>query len=241
MPEQKNIKDSIILAVLGDSITTDHISPAGNISKDSPASKYLQQKDIAILDFNTYGSRRGNDNIMVRGTFANVRLKNLLTDVEGGNTIHFPSEEKMSIFEASEKYKQTNTPLVIIAGSEYGSGSSRDWAAKGPYLLGVKLVIAKSYERIHRSNLIGMGILPVEFTSNEDFQSLKMKGNEIISLDDIEETKNPGSILNLTITNPDNNVSKSIKVKSRIDTNAEVNYFTNGGLLQFVLRKLLNK
>ena len=241
LPEQKNIKDARILAVLGDSITTDHISPAGNISKDSPASQYLQQKDIAILDFNTYGSRRGNDNIMVRGTFANVRLKNLLTDVEGGNTIHFPSEEKMSIFEASEKYKQTDTPLVIIAGSEYGSGSSRDWAAKGPYLLGVKLVIAKSYERIHRSNLIGMGILPVEFTSNEDFQSLKMKGNEIISLDDIEETKNPGSILNLTITNPDNNVSKSIKVKSRIDTNAEVNYFTNGGLLQFVLRKLLNK
>ena len=177
---------------------------------------------------------------MVRGTFANVRLKNLLTDVEGGNTVHFPSEEKMSIFEASERYKQTNTPLVIIAGSEYGSGSSRDWAAKGPYLLGVKLVIAKSYERIHRSNLIGMGILPVEFTNNEDFESLNMKGNEIISLDDIGQTKIPGSILNLTITD-DSNVSKSIKVKSRIDTNAEVNYFTNGGLLQFVLRKLLNK
>lgn len=241
LPEQKNINDARILAVLGDSITTDHISPAGNISKNSPASEYLQQKDIGFLDFNTYGSRRGNENILTRGTFANVRLKNLLTDVEGGHTIHFPSEEKMSIFDASEKYKQTNTPLVIIAGDEYGSGSSRDWAAKGPYLLGVKLVIAKSYERIHRSNLIGMGILPVEFTNEEDFKSLDMKGNEIISIDDINQTKTPGSLLNLSISGPDNNFLKSIKVKSRIDTNAEVNYFTNGGLLQFVLRKLLNK
>ena len=178
---------------------------------------------------------------MIRGTFANVRLKNLLTDVEGGYTIHFPSEERMSIFDASQKYKETNTPLVLIAGSEYGSGSSRDWAAKGPYLLGVKLVIAKSYERIHRSNLIGMGILPVEFTNNDDFESLQLKGNEIISLDDIEATKVPGAVLKVTLKNPDDNTSKTIEVKSRIDTNAEVDYFTNGGLLQFVLRKLLNK
>ena len=137
LPELKNINQARVLAVLGDSITTDHISPAGNISKSSPASEYLQQKDISPMDFNTYGSRRGNDNVMIRGTFANVRLKNLLTDVEGGYTIHFPSEERMSIFDASQKYKETNTPLVLIAGSEYGSGSSRDWAAIGPYLLGV--------------------------------------------------------------------------------------------------------
>ena len=241
LPELKNINQARVLAVLGDSITTDHISPAGNISKSSPASEYLQQKDISPMDFNTYGSRRGNDNVMIRGTFANVRLKNLLTDVEGGYTIHFPSEERMSIFDASQKYKETNTPLVLIAGSEYGSGSSRDWAAKGPYLLGVKLVIAKSYERIHRSNLIGMGILPVEFTNNDDFESLELKGNEIISLDDIEATKVPGAVLKVTLKNPDDNTSKTIEVKSRIDTNAEVDYFINGGLLQFVLRKLLNK
>ncbi|MQG06422.1 MAG: aconitate hydratase AcnA [SAR202 cluster bacterium] len=241
LPEMPEINKARILAVLGDSITTDHISPAGNISKDSPASEFLEMNDISPIDFNTYGARRGNENILVRGTFANIRLRNLLTsDKEGGYTIHFPSNEVMSIYEASEKYKEDNTPLVIIAGDEYGSGSSRDWAAKGPYLLGVKLVIAKSFERIHRSNLIGMGILPVEFVNGEDFNLLKMNGDAILSIENIEDVKTPSSLFQMTVKNPDSKDIKKITLKSRIDTNAEVNYYVNGGLLQFVLRKLLN-
>ena len=241
LPEMPEINKARILAVLGDSITTDHISPAGNISKDSPASEFLGMNDISPIDFNTYGARRGNENILVRGTFANIRLRNLLTsDKEGGYTIHFPSNEVMSIYEASEKYKEDNTPLVIIAGDEYGSGSSRDWAAKGPYLLGVKLVIAKSFERIHRSNLIGMGILPVEFVNGEDFNLLKMNGDAILSIENIEDVKTPSSLFQMTVKNPDSKDIKKITLKSRIDTNAEVNYYVNGGLLQFVLRKLLN-
>ena len=241
LPQMPEIQNARILAVLGDSITTDHISPAGNISKDSPASEFLEMNDISPIDFNTYGSRRGNENVLVRGTFANVRLKNLLTsDKEGGYTVHFPSKEIMSIYEASEKYKKDNTPLVIIAGDEYGSGSSRDWAAKGPYLLGVKLVIAKSFERIHRSNLIGMGILPVEFIDGEDFNLLNMHGSEILSIENIENVKTPSCLFNMTIKNPDSGDMKKINLKSRIDTNAEVNYYINGGLLQFVLRELLN-
>ena len=237
----ENITNARILALLGDSITTDHISPAGNISKDSPASEFLEMNDISPIDFNTYGSRRGNENVLVRGTFANIRLRNLLTsEKEGGYTIHFPSNEIMSIYEASEKYKKDNTPLVIIAGDEYGSGSSRDWAAKGPYLLGVKLVIAKSFERIHRSNLIGMGILPVEFVNGEDFNLLKMNGDTILSIENIEDVKTPSSSFQMTIKNPDSKDIKKITLKSRIDTNAEVNYYVNGGILQFVLRKLLN-
>ena len=241
LPEMSEIKNARILVVLGDSITTDHISPAGNISKDSPASEFLEMNDISPIDFNTYGSRRGNENVLVRGTFANIRLRNLLTsEKEGGYTIHFPSNEIMSIYEASEKYKEDNTPLVIIAGDEYGSGSSRDWAAKGPYLLGVKLVIAKSFERIHRSNLIGMGILPVEFVNGEDFNLLKMNGDTILSIENIEDVKTPSSSFQMTIKNPDSKDIKKITLKSRIDTNAEVNYYVNGGILQFVLRKLLN-
>ena len=241
LPEMPEIYNARILAVLGDSITTDHISPAGNISKDSPASEFLEMNDISPIDFNTYGARRGNENVLVRGTFANIRLRNLLTsDKEGGYTIHFPSNEVMSIYEASEKYKEDNTPLVIIAGDEYGSGSSRDWAAKGPYLLGVKLVIAKSFERIHRSNLIGMGILPVEFVNGEDFNLLKMNGDAILSIENMEDVKTSSSLFQMTVKNPDSKDIKKITLKSRIDTNAEVNYYVNGGLLQFVLRKLLN-
>ena len=241
LPEMPEINNARILAVLGDSITTDHISPAGNISKNSPASEFLEMNDISPIDFNTYGARRGNENVLVRGTFANIRLRNLLTsDKEGGYTIHFPSNEVMSIYEASEKYKEDNTPLVIIAGDEYGSGSSRDWAAKGPYLLGVKLVIAKSFERIHRSNLIGMGILPVEFVNGEDFNLLKMNGDAILSIENIEDVKTYSSLFQMSVKNPDSKDIKKITLKSRIDTNAEVNYYVNGGLLQFVLRKLLN-
>ena len=241
LPQMPEIQNARILAVLGDSITTDHISPAGNISKDSPASEFLEMNDISPIDFNTYGSRRGNENVLVRGSFANVRLRNLLTsEKEGGYTIHFPTEEIMSIYDASEKYKKDNTPLVLIAGDEYGSGSSRDCAAKGPYLLGVRLVIAKSFERIHRSNLIGMGILPVEFVDGEDFNLLKMNGDEILSIENIEDVKTPSCLFNMTIKNPDTGDMKTISLKSRIDTNAEVNYYVNGGLLQFVLRKLLN-
>jgi len=241
LPQMPEIQNARILAVLGDSITTDHISPAGNISKDSPASEFLEMNDISPIDFNTYGSRRGNENILVRGTFANVRLRNLLTsETEGGYTIYFPTKEIMSIYDASQEYKKDNTPLVLIAGDEYGSGSSRDWAAKGPYLLGVRLVIAKSFERIHRSNLIGMGILPVEFINGEDFNLLKMNGDEILSIENIEDVKTPSCLFNMTIKNPDTGDIKTTSLKSRIDTNAEVNYYVNGGLLQFVLRKLLN-
>ena len=183
----QDIKKARVLAVLGDSVTTDHISPAGSIKKDSPAGKYLQEHGVKPGDFNSYGSRRGNHEVMVRGTFANVRLRNKLVATEGGFTRHLPTNTEMSIFDASEKYRAAGTPLVILAGKEYGSGSSRDWAAKGPALLGVRAVIAESYERIHRSNLVGMGVLPLQFPAGQNAESLKLTGEEVFEITGIRD------------------------------------------------------
>jgi aconitate hydratase len=231
-----------ILAVLGDSVTTDHISPAGSIKKDSPAGKYLQEHGVKPADFNSYGSRRGNHEVMVRGTFANVRLRNkMVPSLEGGFTKHLPDGEEMSIFEASEKYLAENVPLVILAGKEYGSGSSRDWAAKGPLLLGVRAVIAESYERIHRSNLVGMGILPLQFQAGESAQSLGLTGEEVIEITairDLVEKFAAGRQVKVGATA--NGKSKEFQALVRIDTPQEAQYYANGGILQYVLRQLLS-
>ncbi|GGE43581.1 aconitate hydratase [Agaricicola taiwanensis] len=228
-----------ILAILGDSITTDHISPAGIIKTDSPAGRWLQERQIAPAEFNTYGTRRGQHEVMVRGTFANVRLRNLmLPGSEGGVTAMQPSGEVMSIFDASEAYRKTATPLVILAGEEYGQGSSRDWAAKGTFLLGVRAVIARSFERIHRSNLIGMGVLPCQFMPGESAQSLGLDGSEVISIDGMTEEIAPRSILRMTAVKPDGSVI-SADVQARVDSAIETEYFRHGGVPKYVLRKLL--
>lgn len=228
------IKNARVLCLFGDSITTDHISPAGDIEATSPAGLYLQSLGVAKSDFNSYGSRRGNDRVMVRGTFANIRLRNLLSPgTEGSWTIHFPSQEKLSIFDAAEKYKKDTIPLVVIAGKEYGTGSSRDWAAKGPALLGVKVVIAQSYERIHRSNLAGMGIIPLEFRNSESAESLGLKGDEVFDFIGIDENLKPGAVITVKAG------TKEFKTICRLDTPVEIEYFKNGGILQTVLRKLM--
>ena len=227
-----------ILAVLGDSVTTDHISPAGSIKKDSPAGKYLQERGVKPADFNSYGSRRGNHEVMVRGTFANVRLRNKMVNVEGGFTRHLPDGAEMTIFDASEKYIAEKVPLVILAGKEYGSGSSRDWAAKGPLLLGVRAVIAESYERIHRSNLVGMGILPLQFLPGENAQSLGLTGEEVLEITGIPALiAKFSSGQQVTVKAG----GKSFKALVRIDTPQEALYYANGGILQYVLRQLVGK
>jgi aconitate hydratase len=233
----KDISGARVLAVLGDSVTTDHISPAGNIAKNSPAAKYLMAEGVEPKDFNSYGARRGNHEVMVRGTFANIRLKNLLVPgVEGGVTVHIPTRERMTIYDASMKYQQEGTPLVVLAGAEYGTGSSRDWAAKGTQLLGVKAVIAKSFERIHRSNLVGMGVLPLQFEAGQDAQSLGLTGHEKFSITGIAENLAPQKML--TVKAEGENGTKEFKVLCRIDTPNELDYYRNGGILQFVLRQL---
>jgi aconitate hydratase len=238
-----NIDGARVLAKLGDSVTTDHISPAGNIKVDSPAGKYLLDHGVDRKDFNSYGSRRGNHEVMIRGTFANIRLKNLLLDgVEGGFTIDFndPQKPVTTIFEASENYQTNATPLVILAGKEYGSGSSRDWAAKGTALLGVKAVIAESYERIHRSNLIGMGVLPLQFSEGENAESLGLVGDEVFNISNITEL-NKGLTpdhVRVEAVRPDGTVV-GFSALLRIDTPGEADYYRNGGILQFVLRSLL--
>ena len=227
------IKDAYVLCNFGDSITTDHISPAGNISKTSPAAKFLNSKGTQAKDFNSYGARRGNDEIMARGTFANVRLVNKMVEKPGPKTIHVPSGELLEIFDASAKYIEAHQQTIILAGAEYGSGSSRDWAAKGPFLLGVKAVIAQSYERIHRSNLIGMGILPLQFKDGQSADTLGLKGTETFTI-------TPPAELNL---NQEAEVTSSTGVtfhaKIRLDTQPEITYYKNGGILPYVLRKLL--
>jgi aconitate hydratase len=237
----EDIASARVLAVLGDSVTTDHISPAGSIKKDSPAGKYLVEHGVKPADFNSYGSRRGNHEVMVRGTFANVRLRNrMVPNLEGGFTRHLPDGGEMSIFDASEKYISENVPLVILAGKEYGSGSSRDWAAKGPRLLGVRAVIAESYERIHRSNLVGMGILPLQFLSGENAQSLNLSGEEVIDIagiDRLVEHFAPGRLVSVRTTNKGK--TSEFKALVRIDTPQEAQYYANGGILQYVLRQLL--
>ena len=235
-----DIKEARVLAVLGDSVTTDHISPAGSIKKDSPAGKYLQEHGVKPADFNSYGSRRGNHEVMVRGTFANVRLRNRMVNTEGGFTKHLPSGKEMSIFEASEKYISEGTPLVILAGKEYGSGSSRDWAAKGPRLLGVQAVIAESYERIHRSNLVGMGILPLQFAAGESAQSLGLTGEEAFEIAGIKDLiGNFAAGRQLKVRATANGKTKEFNALVRIDTPQEAQYYANGGILQYVLRQLL--
>jgi aconitate hydratase len=220
------------LVIVGDSVTTDHISPAGSIKPDSPAGRYLVEHGVERKDFNSYGSRRGNHEVMVRGTFANVRLKNqLVPGSEGTWTVHVPSGEEMTIFDASQRYLAEGTPLIVIAGKEYGSGSSRDWAAKGPNLLGVRAVIAESYERIHRSNLLMMGILPLQFADGESRESLGLGGREefaIVGVDNAEARE-------VTVRADD----KEFRARLRLDTPREREYLRHGGILQFVLRRLL--
>ncbi|MGA2967039.1 MAG: aconitate hydratase AcnA [Terriglobales bacterium] len=235
----EDIKDARVLAVLGDSVTTDHISPAGSIKKDGPAGKYLMAHGVKPADFNSYGSRRGNHEVMVRGTFANVRLRNKMVSTEGGFTRHLPDGAEMSIFDASEKYHAEKVPLVILAGKEYGSGSSRDWAAKGPRLLGVRAVIAESYERIHRSNLVGMGILPLQFLPGENAETLKLTGEEIFEIAGIREVVEKFSSGRKIAVRVKGGAAAEFQAIVRIDTPQEALYYANGGILQYVLRQLL--
>jgi len=236
-----DITGARVLAVLGDSVTTDHISPAGSIKKDSPAGKYLIEKGVKPADFNSYGSRRGNHEVMVRGTFANVRLRNkMVPNLEGGFTRHLPDGAEMSIYDASAKYIAEGVPLVIIAGKEYGSGSSRDWAAKGPRLLGVRAVIADSYERIHRSNLVGMGILPLQFLPGENAETLKLTGEEVFEISGVQSLVEKFTAgRQITVRATVNGKTTEFKALVRIDTPQEALYYANGGILQFVLRQLL--
>ena len=228
-----------VLAVLGDSVTTDHISPAGDIADQSPAGRYLKSKDVARADFNSYGSRRGNDRVMVRGTFANIRLKNLMVPgVEGGVTVHVPSGERMDIYEAAERYRREHTPLVVIAGKEYGSGSSRDWAAKGTLLLGVRAVIAETYERIHRSNLVGMGVLPLQFRPGETAETLGLTGTERLTIQGLTTDLAPRQHLTVQVERPGGR-GTTFEVAARLDTPVELDYYRNGGILHTVLRTML--
>jgi aconitate hydratase len=233
----KDISGARVLAVLGDSVTTDHISPAGNIKADSPAGKYLAEHGIERADFNSYGSRRGNHEVMIRGTFANIRLKNLLLNgVEGGFTRNFLANgDQATIYDASVAYQAAGVPLVILAGKEYGSGSSRDWAAKGTALLGVRAVIAESFERIHRSNLIGMGVLPLQFKDGDTAVSLGLDGTETFAITGITALNDGGIPKELTVTAGD----KTFTAKVRIDTPGEADYYRHGGIMQYVLRSLL--
>jgi aconitate hydratase len=227
------------LAVLGDSITTDHISPAGSIGADTPAGKYLIAHGVQPKDFNSYGARRGNHEVMMRGTFANIRLKNQLAPgTEGGWTIHQPSGEKMSIYDAAMKYRDEKVPLIILAGKEYGSGSSRDWAAKGTILLGVRAVLAESFERIHRSNLVGMGVLPLEFLPGETAASHGLTGLEIFEIDGLAHNFEPRKKVTVKARGTDGK-EKKIAAIARIDTPFEVAYYQHGGILQYVLRQML--
>jgi aconitate hydratase len=234
-----DIKDARVLAVLGDSVTTDHISPAGSIKKDGPSGKYLIAHGVHPADFNSYGSRRGNHEVMVRGTFANVRLRNKMVNTEGGFTRHLPDGAEMSIFDASEKYHAEKVPLVILAGKEYGSGSSRDWAAKGPCLLGVRAVIAESYERIHRSNLVGMGILPLQFLPGENAGTLKLTGEEVFEIAGIRDVVEKFSSGRKITVRVKGGKTAEFQAIVRIDTPQEALYYANGGILQYVLRQLL--
>jgi aconitate hydratase len=237
--EIEEIRDARALGIFGDSVTTDHISPAGAIKQTSPAGRYLIDRGVQPIDFNSYGSRRGNDRVMTRGTFANVRIKNLMVPgVEGGVTIHYPSGEQLSIFDAAIRYQKEQVPLIVIAGHEYGTGSSRDWAAKGTRLLGVKAVVAASFERIHRSNLVGMGVLPLQFCEGVNAQSLQLDGSETYSVDGLSNNVKPQQKVTLEIRRKDGSIEK-VPLILRIDTAIEVDYYRHGGILPFVLREIL--
>ncbi len=237
-PPFPKIRGARVLAKLGDSITTDHISPAGAIPPDSPAGRYLQARGVPPEQFNSYGSRRGNHEVMMRGTFANIRLRNQLAPgAEGGWTTHFPSGERLTIFDAAERYRQSETPVIVLAGKDYGMGSSRDWAAKGPALLGVRAVIAQSFERIHRSNLVGMGILPLEFADGETAASLGLTGRERYSIH-LPENVGPGDRIRVEVA-PDHGPTRTFSARLRLDSPMEIAYYRNGGILQTVLRRML--
>jgi aconitate hydratase len=234
-----DVRDARVLVIVADSVTTDHISPAGSIARNSPAAQYLEEHGVKPFEFNSYGSRRGNHEVMVRGTFANIRLRNMLTpDKEGNWTKHFPTGEDMTIYEASEKYQESGTDLVVIAGKEYGTGSSRDWAAKGTLMMGVKAVIAESFERIHRSNLVGMGVLPLQFKPGENAGSLGITGEEQFSIENLDAQLAPKGTLKVTATRPDGS-SFEFETIMRVDSNVDINYLRNGGILPTVLRRLM--
>jgi aconitate hydratase len=234
-----NILGAKVLGIFGDSVTTDHISPAGSIKPTSPAGLYLQEHDVAVADFNSYGARRGNHEVMMRGTFANVRIKNLmLPGTEGGVTSY--KGEKLPIYDAAMRYIADGTPTVVFGGEEYGTGSSRDWAAKGTQLLGVKAVVVRSFERIHRSNLVGMGVLPLQFLGGDSAQSLGLTGEETIDILGLDGELRPQQELQLRIRKPDGS-ERLLAVKSRIDTAIEVDYYRHGGILPYVLRELIGR
>jgi aconitate hydratase len=234
----KDIEGARVLGLFLDSITTDHISPAGDIKAASPAGKYLNSRGVEKIDFNSYGARRGHHEVMMRGTFANIRIKNqMVPGVEGGVTKYFPGGETMPIYDAAMKYAEAGTPLVIFAGKEYGTGSSRDWAAKGTRLLGVRAVIAQSFERIHRSNLIGMGVVPLQFREGEGWQTLGLKGDESVIIKGLAEGLKPRAALTVQITRADGSRAEA-QVLCRIDTLDELDYYKNGGIMPYVLRNL---
>jgi len=232
------IKNARVLGIFGDSITTDHISPVGSIAVDSPAGHYLVEQGVQRKDFNQYGARRGNDRVMVRGTFANIRIKNLMVPgVEGGMTVHYPDEQLTTIFDAAMQYKREGVPVVVIAGKEYGTGSSRDWAAKGPLLLGVRAVLAESFERTHRSNLVGMGVLPLQFKPGQSAESLGLTGQEVLTIEEIDVEMSPKQDIMITVKKSDH-TEFNFAVTARLDTAVEIGYYTNGGVLPTVLRRL---
>jgi aconitate hydratase len=236
----KDVSKARVLALLGDMITTDHISPAGSFKETTPAGQYLTERQVPPREFNSYGSRRGNHEIMMRGTFANIRIKNeMLDDVSGGYT-KGPDGEQTSIFEAAMAHKANGTPMVVFGGEQYGAGSSRDWAAKGTALLGVKAVIAESFERIHRSNLVGMGVIPFEFTGGDTRKSLGLTGDEIVSITGLEGDLKPRQMVEATIERPDGS-SQTISLRCRIDTEIEIEYVEHGGVLHYVLRNLASQ
>ena len=238
--EPGDIENACALALLGDSITTDHISPAGAIPADGPAGRYLVSRGVEPAGFNSFGSRRGNHEVMIRGSFANIRIRNRMVEgTEGGFTVHVPTGEKMSIYEASEKYIAAGVPLVVIGGREYGTGSSRDWAAKGTVLLGVRCVIAESFERIHRSNLVGMGVLPLQFEEGQSAESLGLTGFETFGVKGISDGLSPGDRVAVSVTGPDGE-RRSFDAVCRLDTPVEVEYYRNGGILQTVLRQMIS-
>ena len=239
----EDVVDARILALFGDKITTDHISPAGSIKFASPAGRWLTERQVREGDFNQYGTRRGNHEVMMRGTFANIRIKNFMNKLadgnvaEGGMTVHYPSGEKMSIYDAAVKYAAEKTPLVVFAGEEYGNGSSRDWAAKGTKLLGVRAVICQSFERIHRSNLVGMGVLPMTFEPGTSWQSLGMKGDEVVTIHGLAEGLKPRQMMEMSVKFADGS-TKKVPLLCRIATLDELEYFKHGGIMQYVLRNL---
>jgi aconitate hydratase len=234
----KDVRGARLLALFGDSITTDHISPAGSIKKDSPAGQYLIRHQVGVQDFNSYGARRGDHEVMMRGTFANIRIRNEMVTGEGGVTLHMPDGKPMSIYDAAMQYKDEGVPLIVVAGKEYGTGSSRDWAAKGTMLLGIKAVVAESFERIHRSNLVGMGVLPLVFPEGMDRKTLKLDGSETFDIIGVEAGIKPRMTLPLTITRRDGS-KQTVDLICRIDTLDEVEYYRHGGILPYVLRSLM--